>query len=58
VYALPHLAWIFHLVALSVWAETSPAKFETGDCKNELGDTDSDEAYDVCISAGPVVAII
>jgi len=58
VYALPHLAWIFHLVAISVWAATSDAKFELGDCENDLFDTDADEAYDVCISAGPPIAIV
>ena len=56
VHALPHLAWIVHLVAIICWAVFAEVKFEMGSCDND--DTDADEKYDVCISLGPVLAII
>jgi hypothetical protein len=55
-HALPHLAWIIHLVCIIVWATVGEVKFEMGSCDND--DTDADEKYDVCISLGPVLAII
>ena len=56
VYGFAQLQWIFQLVAISSWAGLSEVKFEMDDCSND--DVDSDEAYDICIRAGPVISIV
>ena len=56
VYGLAHLQWIFQLAAIAGWSSLSEVKFEMDDCSND--DVDSDEAYDICIRAGPVVSIM
>ena len=55
-YILPHLAWILHLAATICWSVVSKVKFEMGDCDNT--DIDADEKLDVCIKAGPIIAIV
>lgn len=56
VYALPHLAWIMHLMAVISWTAVSEVEFEVSDCSND--DTEWDEALDVCIRSGPVMSIV
>jgi len=55
-HTLPHMAWVFHLIAIICFAAVSNVKFEMGDCSND--DTEPDEAYDVCVREGPVLAIV
>ena len=56
VYALPHLAWMLHLIAFICWAVMSKIKFRFEDCDNDE-DTDTDEGLDVCIRGGPIISI-
>lgn len=56
IYAIPHVAWIFHLIAVICWATISEVKFENDDCVND--DTEPDEAYDVCIKEAPILIIV
>jgi hypothetical protein len=53
----PHLAWIFHLIAIICWfAITETEMQKKGECDNE--DIDPDEKLDLCGTSGPVIAIV